>query len=87
MQQIEIKPELYSQYIRYFNIDLNKANPTFYENLIVNFLNLLSEKQKLIFIDDILQYIKSKDMIIIKQIINHIKKHNVVFINEKEEYD
>lgn len=87
MYQIEIKPELYSQYIRYFNIDLNKANPTFYENLIINFLNLLSEKQKLIFIDDILQYIKSKDMIIIKQIINHIKKHNVVFINEKEEHD
>lgn len=87
IKQIENDPEMYSQYLRYFNLDLNKTNLTFYENLIINFLCLLSEKNKIIFIDDVMPYIKSKDMTVIKQIINKARKDNTVIITGKEKYD
>ncbi|MCQ3915681.1 MAG: hypothetical protein MJ195_02995 [Mycoplasmoidaceae bacterium] len=87
IKQIELKPDLYSQYLRYFKIDVNQANLNFYDSLIINFLNLLLETNKLIFIDDVMQFIKPKDKVVIKQLINRLKKHNTVFLTGKEEYD
>ncbi|XQP54991.1 MAG: cysteine peptidase family C39 domain-containing protein [Mycoplasmoidaceae bacterium] len=87
IKQIENNPELYSQYLRYFNIDLNKTNLSFYDSLIINFLTLISEKDKLIFIDDVMSCIKSKDMVVIKQIINKVRKNNIVIVTGKEKYD
>lgn len=84
---VEKEPVFYSQYIRYFDLDLNRQQFNFYENLIINFIVLLSEKDKIIFIDDVFKYIKKKDKVVIKQILNKIKKHNTVFVTGKEEND
>ncbi len=87
LKGIENKPEKFSKYLQYFNIDLNSTSFSFYENLILNFLNLLSEKNQIIFIDDVLFCIKKRDMLIIKQILLKVKQENTVFVIGKEGND
>lgn len=87
IKHIGFNPELYSQYIQYFKLDLNKENQLFYDRIIINLLTLLNEKNKIIFIDDILKFVDKKDLVVVKQIINKIKKWNTVFILGKEEND
>lgn len=87
IHNIENSPSMYAQYIQYFNLDLNSQNPSFYHQIIINLLTLLHEEKKIIFIDDILGFIKAKDKLVVKQLINKIKKQNTVFILGKEEND
>ena len=87
ISNIENNPEEYAQYLKYFNLDLNESIPSFYHQLIINFLTLLHEKKKLIFIDDVMSCIKPKDKLVVKQLINKIRKNNTVFVVGKEEND
>lgn len=87
IKQIETNPVGYSQYIKYFQLDLNKSNQTFYHQIIINLLCLLNERNKIIFVDDVLQYIRKDDLVVTKQLLTKIKKHNYVFVCGKEEYD
>ncbi|XQP55884.1 MAG: cysteine peptidase family C39 domain-containing protein [Mycoplasmoidaceae bacterium] len=87
IKQIGNNPMLYSQYVQYFNLDLNKEQQSFYDSLIINLLTLLNEQNKIIFIDDIFRYINHKDLLVVKQITNKIKKNNTVFVLGKEEND
>lgn len=87
ISNIENNPIEYGQYLQYFNLDLNETNPSFYHSLIINLLTLLNEKEKLIFIDDVIACIKPKDKLVVKQLINKIRKNNTVFVLGKEEND
>ncbi len=87
LEILENNPILFSQYIRYFQLDLSEKEQSFYNCLIINLLTLLNEKNKIILIDGLLQYVKKKDKIVIKEIINKIQKNNAVFIIGKEEND
>lgn len=87
IKKIEVNPVMYAQYIKYFNLDLNKSNQAFYDQIIINLLSLLNEKNKFIFIDNVLQYIRRDDLVVVKQLLTKIKKNNSVFICGKEEYD
>lgn len=87
MKVVEQDVETYAKYLRYFNLDINKNDPSFYDGIISNLLLLLSEKDKIIFIDDVIRYIKPKDTVVVNQLIHKIKKHNTVFILRKEEND
>lgn len=87
INNIQLDPQLYSQYIRYFQLDLNKSIHSFDDSIVINLLCLLNEKHKLIFIDDILKYIAKKDKLVVKQMLSKIRKSNTVFILGKEEND
>ena len=87
ISNIENNPIEYGQYLQYFNLDMNATNPSFYHSLIINLLTLLNEKEKLIFIDDVIACIKPKDKLVVKQLINKIRKNNTVFVLGKEEND
>lgn len=87
LQILENNPILFSQYIRYFQLDVNKQEQSFYDCLVINLLTLLNEENKIILIDNLMQYIKKKDKIVVKEIINKIQKNNAVFIMGKEEND
>ncbi|MBQ0045406.1 MAG: hypothetical protein KBS35_00750, partial [Mycoplasma sp.] len=87
IQQIEKSPVQYSQYIQYFKLDLNTSNQPFYKSILINLLSLLDEHNKIIFIDDVLCFIKKQDLIVVKQLLNKIKKNNYVFVIRKEKND
>lgn len=87
LKDIQDNPRVYSQYLQFFNLDLNKGKQSFYERIIINLLCLLSEKNKIIFIDDIFKFIKKKDRLVVKQLISKTKRKNSVFVLGKEEND
>lgn len=87
IKYIEKEPRIFAQYIKYFAIDFNSLDHNFYNGIIINLLTLLITKNKVIFIDDILHFIKPKDRLVVKQLINKIKRYNTVFITGKEDND
>lgn len=87
LNEFENNFSLYGQYVRYFKLDLNKKKQSFYDCIIINLLSLLGEREKIILIDSLNKYIRKKDKLVIKQLINRIRKHNSVFLVGKEEYD
>lgn len=80
--EIEKQPELYSQYLKYFHINFDKNEISFYENIIINFLHLLSIKNSIIFLDNVWSLVKTNDKLVIKQLLFKVKKTNTVFIVE-----
>ncbi|MCQ2956449.1 MAG: hypothetical protein MJ233_00865 [Mycoplasmoidaceae bacterium] len=87
MKVVENDIDTYAKYLRYFNLDLNKNDPSFYDGIISNLLLLLSENNKIIFIDDVMKFIKHKDLLVVNQILHKVKKNNTVFVVGKEEND
>lgn len=87
LQHIESNVMLYGQYIRYFKLDLNNQKQSFYDCVIINLLTLLQEKNKIILIDNLLHFVPKKDKLVVKEILNKIRKHNFVFVLGKEEND
>lgn len=87
IKDMSSKAASYSQYLRFFNIDLNKGKQSFYDSIIINLLSLLSEKDKIIFVDNIHHYIKKKDKVVVKQLLNKIRRNNALFIVGKEDND
>jgi len=80
----QANPTLYGKYIRLFNLDLNDKKVGSYQNLLINLMNLLDEKNKIIILDSIDDLFKEKDVFVIKEIINKLNKDNYVFITRKE---
>lgn len=80
----ENNPTLYGKYIRYFKLDLNGNKIGIYQSLLINLLNLLNEKNKIIILDSINKLILEKDEPVVKEIINKLNKDNFIFIVRKE---
>lgn len=80
----DIDAKKFATYINYFNIDLNKKI-NFYNNIILNLIALSLEKNKIIFIEDVLDFLDKKDNLVVNEILNRIRKNNALFITRKEE--
>jgi len=87
IEMMEENPNLYSKYLRHFNIDINQEPISFYNQIIINLLSLLNVKNKVIVIDSVTPYVKNIDKIVVKEIINTIRKNNSVFVVGKENND
>lgn len=75
------------QYVRYFGLDLTKTSQNLSESIVINLLCLMTEKEKIILIENVLEYTNKKDKLVIKEVLNKIRKNNAVFIVGKEEND